>query len=154
MLYTSTVVEVHVFLDGQETIPDRGIRGLLQRCWCTAYCTSHRQYHPRYHIQATDGLETFLKYQTRLLQASLHIRVVCVGNLDELASTSQQRARNNPRSRNTWTSTTVLVYSILHFAQTISHVFLDLGLFLALCWLVDGHLDDLVGRGHDNTTQF
>ena len=98
-------------------------------------------------IQALNGFKVFLQHQARLLQASRHIGVVCLRDLDELHSASLQVG-------DVADNVVGLESDVLDTGTVVEvHILLDLGLLLALGRLIDGHLDDLVGRRHDDTLQ-
>lgn len=98
-------------------------------------------------IQALNRLKVFLQHQSGLLEPGLHVGVICVRDLDELDSAGLQVG-------DVADDVVCEKGDVLHTGTVVEvHVLLNLRLLLALCGLVDGHLDDLVGGGHDDTLQ-
>lgn len=95
-------------------------------------------------IQALQHVEVLLEFQSRFLQALPHRRVVRLGHLDELHATRLQ-VRDVPDD------VVGAEGDVLHARAAVKvNVLFDLRLFLPVRGLVDGHLDDVVGRRHDD----
>lgn len=98
-------------------------------------------------IQAPDGLKVFLQLQSRLLQTRLHIFIICGWDLDELDA-ARFEVGDVPNNVVRHESNVLDTGSVVEV-----NILLNLGLLLALGGLVDGHLHNLVGGGHDDTLQ-
>jgi hypothetical protein len=95
-------------------------------------------------VQAFQHFKVLIERHARLLQPHLHAIVVRLRHLDKL-NTSRLQIRNIAHD---------IVCSernVLHTRSTIKvNILFYLRLLLALGGLVDGHLDDVVGRAHDD----
>lgn len=95
-------------------------------------------------VKVADGFEILVKNQTRLLETDLDVLIIRVGDLDEFNSACLE-VGDVPDD------VVGQECNVLHTgAVVVVHIFLDLGLLLADGGLVDGHLDDFVGRCHDD----
>lgn len=95
-------------------------------------------------VQFLNRVEVFLQFPAPFitLQSHAHRRVICLRNIDEFHAASSQIADSGDdivRSERNMLDASAAVEV---------DVFLDLGLLLAGRGLVDGHLDDVVGRCH------
>lgn len=88
-----------------------------------------------------------MKGQAGLLQSDLHVVVVSAGDLDEFHTASLEVCDVSD-------DVVGQESDVLHTGTVVEvDIFFDLRLLLALGWFVDGHLDDLVWRGHHDTLQ-
>jgi len=98
-------------------------------------------------VEALEHFKVLVEHQPGLLEPQLHAVVVRLGDLDELDASGleiRDRADDIVRAQG----------DVLHARPAVEvDVLLDLGLLLALGWLVDGHLDHVVGAGHDDGFQ-